>query len=134
MKIFRTLCITSSVILIYSFIQLLFLSNSFIADLGLESTQATLFLARRASAFSLSAAVFLFLVRNISIVEIRLKVSFSVGFLMFIYAGIGVFEWLIDSVNTLVFVPVILEFLLGTAFFVIFGLELRAKRKVGAGS
>lgn len=124
---YKIICIATSVVFIYSFSQHLFNSDSFLIGLGLQSSDATDFLAHRLSIFPIGLAILLFLVRNLSHTKVRQSVCISMGFLLLGYAFIGTYELIVENVNKYVIVPVFLEIILGVSFLIIFLINKKYK-------
>jgi hypothetical protein len=126
MKIYKTISLVTSAAFIYSFSQHLFNSGS-ITDLGLQSSEATYFLARRASIFPLGLAILLFLSRNLPHSKARQYICLSTGFILVGYACIGSYDLIVGTVNSLILVPIIIEVVLGVSFLAIFFKSRKAK-------
>lgn len=120
LRFYKIICVITSLVFIYSFSQHLFISDSFLNDLGLTASNATSFLAHRLSVFPLGLAVLLFLVKNLSHSKCRQYICISMGFLFLSYACIGGYELIIGSVNKYMLVPIVLEAFLGISFLSIF--------------
>lgn len=124
MKIYKIVSLVTSAAFIYSFFQHFFNSGS-IMDMGLQTSTATYFLARRVSVFPLGIAILLFLSRNLPHSKARQYICLSTGLLLVGYAFIGSFELIMKTVNSMILIPIILEIILGITFLTIYFKNIR---------
>lgn len=126
MKIYKIVSLVTSFAFIYSFIQHFFNSGS-IMDMGLQTSIATYFLARRMSVFPLGIAILLFLSRNLPHSIARQYICLSTGLLLTGYALIGSYELIVKTVNSIILIPIILEIVLGVSFLTIYFKNIKVK-------
>jgi len=117
MKLYRTLCYVAAAALIYSFVQHL-LNAGATVDMGLEASLAAQVVARRMSIFPLGLAAMLILSTAIRDAAARFLIGLSAAIIMVAYAGLGIYELAIGTVNMSMLVPVIIELVLGGLFLV----------------
>jgi peptidoglycan/LPS O-acetylase OafA/YrhL len=119
MKVYKTLCILTSLLYFYLFYTLLFNSSGLCADLGLEGNEVVYFLARRASALMLGFGVLLLLARNLKEPKSRAIISTSVAVCMLGLATMSGYEFFRGFVNSGMVPPMIIELTLGLAFLIL---------------
>jgi hypothetical protein len=107
--LYKAVCIITSVVFIFSFLQHLFNSDSFISDLGFQSSETTTFLVHRLTIFPIGLAFLIFLLRNLSFSKVRQIVCISIGILLLGIAFIGSFELFSGTVNNYILIPIVLE-------------------------
>ena len=125
MKFFKIVSIATSVLFIYLTIQLLFMTNSFIKDLGLDPSEAASVLARRAAMFMLGISVLMFSSRNLSHSKARQFICIATGMTLFGLSFMGIYEFFRGTVNTSIFIAISIE----TILWVSFGIILLKNRK-----
>ena len=120
MKLFKILCLATSALFIFLFLQLLLSPDAFVKDMGMQPSAATSVLARRASMFMLGISVLLFCSKNLSHSKAKQYISLSTGITMIGLACTGIYEHFMGTVNFSIFIAIIIETTLGISFLVIF--------------
>ncbi len=116
---YKIVTIATSVLFIYLFIQLLFMSDSFVQDLGLQPSEATSILARRTSMFMLGISVLMFGARNLPHSKARQIICMATGVTMFGLSCMGSYEFIRGTVNSSIFVAIICETIIWVSFAII---------------
>lgn len=121
---FKIVSIATAILFIYLTIQLLFLTNSFVQDLGLEPSEAASVLGRRAAMFMLGLSILMFSSRNLPHSNARQYICMATGLTFFGLSFMGIYEFMRGSVNSSIFVAVSIE----TIFWVSYGIILLKNR------
>lgn len=116
---FKVLSIATSILFIYLFIQLFLNSVSFVKGLGLQPSEASSVLARRASMFMLGISVLMFGARNLSHSQARQIICLATGITMLGLSCMGTYEFIRGAVNSSIFIAIIIETLLWISFGII---------------
>ena len=122
---FKIISIATSLLFIYLFSQLFFMSDSFVKGLGMEPSIASLVLARRAAMFMLGIAVLMFASRNLPHSQARQIICMATGITMFGLSCMGSYEFIRGAVNSSIFIAIIIE----TILWISFGIILLKNRK-----
>ena len=125
MNWFKTLCIITSVLFAYLFLTLLLDAKTFINDIGLESCEAAIILARRASIFMLGISVLMISSRNLTKPKARQIICLATGITMVGLACVGSYELNKGTVNSSMMTAIIIETILGVSFGLIYFLNKR---------
>jgi len=126
MKLFyKIVSIATSALFIYLFVQLLFMPDSFIKDLGLQPSEAGPILGRRVSMFMLGISVLMFGARNLPHSKARQVICMATGITLFGLSCMGSYEFIKGTVNASIFIAIICE----TILWVSFGIILFKNRK-----
>jgi hypothetical protein len=120
MNLFKIVSIITSVLFLYLSIQLLFMTDSFVTDLGLDPSVASLFLARRAAMFMLGVSVLMFASRNLQHSKARQIICLATGITLLGLSFMGSYEFIRGTVNTSIFIAISVETLLCGSFCIIF--------------
>lgn len=126
MNIYKILSTFTSLLCLYLFYLLLFSAHSFMNDLGLEGTEATYFVCRRAAILMLGISVLMFFGRNIPNSQSRQAICLSIGVTMLGLAMSGAYELNRDFVSSGIVGPIFVESILGISFFYVW---FSSKRK-----
>jgi hypothetical protein len=124
---YKILSLATALLFVFLSIQLLFMTDSFISDLGLQSSEATSVLGRRAAMFMLGIAVLMFGSRNFLQSEARQLICLSTGVSLFGLSLVGLFEYFRGTVNSSIFVAIGIETVLWVAFGLLY---LKGKRSI----
>jgi len=120
MKLFyKIVCIATSALFFFLSFQLLFMAESFVGGLGLQPSEATAVLARRAAMFMLGVAVLMFASRNLPLSNARQFICMATGITFFGLSCMGSYEYVRGTVNTSIFVAIIIETILWISFAII---------------
>jgi hypothetical protein len=117
--LFKIVSLLTSLLFFYLFIILLFKSDSFCRDIGLQPDEASSVLAKRASVLMLGISVLLFCVRDLAHSMVRRNICFSAGIILIGLACTGSFELIKGTVNNSILQAIVIETILGFAFFAI---------------
>ncbi len=120
MNLYKVVCIAASLLFVFLFLQLLFTSDSFVRNMGLEPSAATSVLAKRAAMFMLGLSVLLFSAKSLDNTNARLSICLSTGVTLIGLALAGVYEYFMGSVNSSIFTAITIETILGLSFLKIF--------------
>ena len=120
LKIYKIVCIVTSVLFIVLFLQLFLSPGPFVKDLGLQPSVATSVLGRRVSIFMLGISILLFCSRGLSHSKARQFICLSTGITMVGLACMGTYEYFMKTVNSSIFIAIIIETILGFSFLIIF--------------
>lgn len=126
MSFFKIVSIATSVLFIFLSFQLLFMTDSFVEDLGLQSSETASVLARRAAMFMLGISVLMFVSRNLNHSKERQIMCIATSITLFGLAFMGIYEFIRGTVNSSIFVAISIE----TVLWVSFGIILLKNRKV----
>jgi len=127
-SLYKILSIATSILFIYLFCLLFFMSDSFFKDLGLEPSIASLVLARRTAMFMLGIAVLTFASRNLPASKARQIICLSLSITLFGLSCMGIFEFINGNINASITTAIIIE----TILWVLFGIVIIKDRKVEA--
>jgi len=116
---YKIVCIATSVLFVYLFSQLFFLSDSFVRDLGLEPTISSQVLARRASMFMMGIAILMFTARNLPASKSRQIICLATGFTLFGLASMGTYEFIKGNVNSSILIAITIETVLWNSYGII---------------
>lgn len=120
MKLFyKIISIATSALFIYLFVQLLFMPDSFIKDLGLQPSEAGPILGRRVSMFMLGVSVLMFGARNLPHSKARQVICMATGITLFGLSCMGSYEFIKGTVNSSIFIAIICETILWVSFGII---------------
>jgi len=122
---FKIISIATSLLFIYLFSQLFFMSDSFVKGLGMEPSIASLVLARRAAMFMLGVAVLMFASRNLPPSKVRQIICLSTGITFLGLSCMGTYEFINGHVNSSIFIAIVIE----TILWISFGIILLKNRK-----
>lgn len=117
-RFYKGICIFTAVLFVYLFVQLFFLSDDFVKGLGLDSSLASLVLARRVSMFMIGISALMLTALSLSSKN-RWIICLPTGLTMFGLSCMGVYEYLTGHVNSSIFVAVTLETVLWISFAII---------------
>jgi hypothetical protein len=118
----------TSALYFYLFVMLLFFPGSFLNDLGIESTESSDFLARRAAMLMLGFAVLVFLGRKVSDSMARQVIAIAISINMAGVAVMGLIEFGRGFANAGILTAVIIESILAVSYF-LFWLAARRQSK-----
>jgi hypothetical protein len=124
-SLYKIISIATSLLFIYLFLQLFFMSDSFVKGLGMEPSIASLVLARRAAMFMLGIAVLMFTSRNLPPSKVRQIICLSTGITFLGLSCMGTYEFINGHVNSSIFIAIIIE----TILWISFGIILLKNRK-----
>lgn len=113
---YKLLCIGTSLLFIYLFVLLFFMSDSFIRDIGLEPSLATLVLSRRTAMFMLGISVLTFAARNLRPSKERQIICFSIAIVLFGLSCMGTYEFMQGNINASIIPPIAIETILWLSF------------------
>jgi len=116
---FKIVSIATSVLFVYLFSLLFFMSDSLVNDWGLETSTASLVLARRAAMFMLGIAVLTFGSRNLPPSKVRQIICLSIGITLFGLSCMGTFEFINGNVNSSIIIPIVIETILWLSFGIV---------------
>jgi len=116
---FKILSIITSVLFAYLFFLLHFNSESFLKDLGLQSSGTTLFLAKRVSIFMLGISVLMFCSKGLPHSKSRQIICFATGITMLGLSCMGTYELIEGNVNSSILTAIIIEIILAISFGII---------------
>lgn len=116
---YKIVCIVTSVLFVYLAIQLLFMPDSFVQDLGLQPSLTATVLARRAAMFMLGVSVLMFASRNLHPAKARQIICMATGITLFGLSFMGSYEFIRGTVNASIFVAIITETILWISFGII---------------
>lgn len=118
-SLFKIVSITTSALFLYLFVQLLFMPDSFIKDLGLQPSEAGCVLARRASMFMLGISVLMFGARNLPHSKARQIICMATGITLFGLSCVGSYEFIRGTVNSSILIAITCETILWISFGII---------------
>lgn len=113
---YKLLCIGTSILFIYLFILLFFRSDTFITDIGLEPSLASLVLARRAAMFILGISVLTFASRNLLPSKERQIICLTIAIILFGLSCMGTYEFIQGHINSSIIPPIVIETILWLSF------------------
>lgn len=128
MNKFKILSVFTSMLFFYLFYLLLFYADSFLKDLGLEGSDVSSFIARRAAMLMLGAGVLMFFARNIVNPQARQAISLSICTTMLGLALSGMYEYNRGFVGGGIVGPIVIELGLFASFiYVIYSDKVKVK-------
>lgn len=113
---YKILCLATSLLFIYLFVLLFFKSDTFITDIGLEPSLASLVLARRASMFMIGISVLTFASRNLLPSKERQIICLTIAIVLFGLSCIGTYEFIQGNINSTIIPPIAIETILCLSF------------------
>lgn len=122
---YKILCIGTSILFIYLFVLLFFMSDSFITDIGLDPSLASLVLARRAAMFMLGVAVLTFASRSLLPSKERQIVCLTMIIMLLGLSSMGTYDFIKGNVNSSIMVSIVVE----SALWLSYGVVLISDRK-----
>jgi hypothetical protein len=125
MNFYKIVCVATSVLFIYLAIQLIFMSDSFVSDMGLQPSLTASVLARRAAMFMLGVSILMFASRNLINSKARQIICIATGATLFGLSFMGSYEFIRGTVNTSIFIAISIE----TVLWISFGIILFNNRK-----
>lgn len=117
---FKVLCIFTGVLFAYLFLTLLLNSKNFLIDLGLESSEAAIILARRASMFMLGISILMIGSVKLLHSDARQIICLATGISMLGLSIVGCYEFAKGTVNSSILTAIIIETFLWLSFGAIF--------------
>ena len=117
---FKIASVFTAIIFTYLFLMLLLDSKTFINDLGLQSSETALILARRTSIFMLGISVLMIGSINLSHSKARQIICLATGITMFGLSCMGSYELIKGTVNSSMLTAIIIETILWISFGIIF--------------
>ncbi len=126
---YNIICILTSALFAYLFFTLLFSTDSFIRDLGVQPCESSLIAGRRTSMFMLGISVLMFGSINLPNSRARQTICLAIGITMLGLACMGSYEFIRGSVNSSILTAVTIETLLGTSFIITFFINKIIKTK-----
>ena len=117
---FKVLCTLTAVLFAYLCFTLLFNSETFLIDLGLQPSESTKILARRASMFMLGISVLMFGSINLPHSRARQTICLATGISMLGLSILGTYELVRGTVSSSILTAIIIETILWISFGVIF--------------
>ena len=127
MKLYKIATIGTSLLFVFLFAQLFFTPVAFVEDLGLEATLSTSILCRRAAMFMLGLAVLLLGARKLEHSSVRQTISLSTAITMTGLACLSSYEMVRATVNSSIWVAIILETISAVLFWMVLFKNLSAK-------
>jgi hypothetical protein len=127
LKLYKIVCITTSALFIFLFLKLLLSPESFVSSIGLQPTLAASVLARRASSFMLGISILLFSAKGLAHSKARQYICLSTGITMVGLACAGIYEYIMGSINSSIFIAIITETILGFTFLIVFFTNRKAE-------
>lgn len=129
MNFYKILSIATSALFAYLFISFFLNSDSFITDIGLQASQTTSILAKRASLFMLGISILQLNSMNLHHSKARQSICLATGITMLGLGCMGSYELARGTVNSSILVSIIIETTLGISFISVLILN-RKNRKV----
>lgn len=130
MNFYKIVSIATSLLFIYLAIQLIFSSDAFVTDMGLQPSITASVLARRAAMFMLGISVLMFATRNFTHSKARQMICLATGVTLFGLSFMGGYEFTQGRVNTSIFIAIGIE----TALWISFATIILTNRKSVAGT
>ena len=124
---YKIVCIVTSVLFVYLTIELLFLTDSFVQGLGLQTSITSAVLARRAAMFMLGVSVLMFASRNLPPTKARQLICLATAITLFGLSFMGSYEFMKGTVNSSIFVAIITETILWISLGIILFKNRNAK-------
>lgn len=113
---YKFLCIGTSILFLYLFTLLFFRSDTFILDLGLEPSIASLVLARRAAMFMLGVSFLTLASRNLLASKERQIICLTMAILLLGLACMGAYEFMQGNINSSITTAIVIESILWLSF------------------
>jgi len=113
---YKILCIATSILFIYLFVLLFFMSDTFIKDIGLAPSLATLVLARRTAILMLGFSVLTFGSRNLLPSKERQIICLTIATIFLGLSCMGIFEFVQGNINASIIPPIVIETILWLSF------------------
>jgi len=123
---FKALCTFTGVLFAYLFLTLLLNSKTFLIDLGLQSSEAAIIIARRASMFMLGISVLMFGSRKLIHSNARQIICLATTVSMFGMSFMGIYEFSKGTVNSSIWTAIIIETILWISFGLVYLMNRRA--------
>ena len=117
---FKIVSAFTAILFAYLFLTLLLNSENFLNDLGLQSSEPALILARRASMFMLGISVLMIGSLNLPHSKARQIICLATGITMFGLSCMGSYELIKGTVNSSIWTAIIIETILWISFGIIF--------------
>ena len=117
---FKILSLSTAVIFTFLFFTLLFNTESFLIDLGLQANDSSLIITRRASMFMLGVSILMYGSINIVNSKAIQVISLATAISMFGLSCLGIYELNKGSVNKSILIAIIIETILWISFTFIF--------------
>ena len=117
---YKIICAFTAIIFSYLFLKLLLDSETFLNDLGLQSSESALILTRRASMFMLGISIMMFGSIKLPDSKARQIICLATGVSMFGLSILGSYELAIGTVNSSMWTAIIIETILWISFGIIF--------------
>lgn len=130
MNYYKIAGILTSALFAYLFVLLLTNSDSFLNDIGLQSSTATFVLARRVSVFMLGISVLMFFSITMVHSKARQIICFFITIVLLGLACMGSYEFLNGNINARILPAIIIETLLGVSFGIILFVNRNAKGNI----
>lgn len=118
-NLFKISAYGTSILFLYLFVELFFLNDSFVLDLGLEPSVTTQILSRRVAMFMFGISVLMFLARNLKASQARIIISAATGITLLGLSIMGTYELVRASVNSSMLIAIIIETIFWLAYLVI---------------
>lgn len=128
MKLYKIACLATTVLFIFLCFQLLFDPVSFVQDMGMQPSEATSVLAKRAAMFMLGLSILAFCAKNLPHSKARQAICLSAGSTLVGLACMGTYEHFMGTVNSSIFIAIASETILGLSFLAILYLDRAAER------
>ncbi len=113
---YKLLCIGTSILFINLFVLLFFQSDTFITDIGLEPSLASLVLARRAAILMLGFSVLTLASRNLLPSKERQIICLTIAIIFFGLSCMGTYEFIQGNINSSIIPPIVIETILWLSF------------------
>ena len=113
---YKLLCIGTSILFINLFVLLFFQSDTFITDIGLEPSLASLVLARRAAILMLGFSVLTLAARNLLPSKERQIICLTIAIIFFGLSCMGTYEFIQGNINSSIIPPIVIETILWLSF------------------
>ncbi len=119
MNKFKLLSLFTSALCFYLFYLLLFSPQSFLADLGVEGSEAAYFVSRRAAMLMLGISILTFFIRSLPHSQARQAIALSICITMSGLALAGSYELLRGFVGQDILTAIVIETILAASFLYI---------------
>lgn len=117
MRLFYKIVTTAtSLLFIYLTVQLLFASDAFVQDMGMQPSAATAVLAKRAAMFMVGISIMMFASRNLPYSHARRIICLATGVTLFGLSIMGTYELIRGTVNHTIIVAITIETILWMSF------------------
>jgi hypothetical protein len=124
---YKVVSIITSLLFAYLFFTLLLNSESFLKDLGLQSSVTTYFIARRASIFMLGISVLMFGSKDLPHSKARQIICIATGITMLGLSCMGSYELIMGNVNSSILTAIFIETILWISFGIIIFMNRKSK-------